>query len=81
MTDDAEAFRAKLRDMRETGSVPGLNKRRDHGYRPIVSEETGRKVGTHRIREDHHPQGAGLDATVRPDTIRKSIKLGDANGK
>jgi hypothetical protein len=78
---DPEAFRAKLREMRETGSVPGLNKRRTHGYAPILSDETGRQVGTHRIRDDRHPEGAGLDATVRPETVRVKMRQGAPHGE
>ena len=78
MDDDAARFKAKLQEMRQSGGVPGLNRRRDHGYAPIVSDETGRQIGTHRIREDRHPQGAGLDATVTPDPIRVKVKKGMA---
>lgn len=81
MAHDPEAFKAKLRAMRESGSVPGLSRHRDHGYKPILSEETGKRVGTHRIREDHHPQGAGLDATVTPDTIRVKRKIGESHAQ
>jgi hypothetical protein len=76
MGHDPEAFRAKLDEMRRTGSVPGLNRRPTHGYIPIRSEDTGREIGTYRVRDDRHPEGAGQDARVTPETIHVKRKIG-----